>query len=724
MASLFYLIGGLSDVFGKSSQLIEAAHNSIESALIKDQLLGVDDSIVVHGYPHRWRRDHGAIPPESEQVQEQAQVKPRYIGSHRHSGIPLFGGMRADELAADLCDELRRLMLSGYDSLVVVCYSGGTAIFRAALAKEIKDRCSVDDRSNINERSWITSVKKIIHVGGMTLGWQFNSEMNKLLLWTGPLVRTIPWIGNRLFPFQIYRGSKFIVDTRIALTKAKYDESKSCSWSIPEPTYILGTRDQYISPADAIEPGFSSTSSKQSSWRCESESTTTDQPREPLYLEMKHSTHQSIINNPSVIEFLKQEWEHVKSGEALNTSKPTSSLLQKIAASDLDDYLDPLDNLSPETDKGVENVVIILHGIRDNGYWAKRIAHRIKDQWRKNCCKENDLEKSDPSTIDHTVRDMRVVTLSYGYFSLWDFIRPGGRRRAVEWFQNAYADIVALYPRAKISFIGHSNGTYLGLEALKCTQIRFKSVLLAGSVVRRDFWTKNSSLLAPAGDSDDPKVSKVLNVVAMEDWIVGLLPGGFETIPFIGKAINLGGAGAYGFKLDERATKGEGSIVEQIKIKGGHGAGISEVEWDKIAGFICKVHGKDDYKVHRSDVQADTIGKMIGMPHKIQNPKCNTREVGDQEEVNQNGGDQKGDDQGLALINTSMKAARYITGLALLVAFGLYLLPYLYAIGGLLLSIPRITGAAPLPVAQPGSYAIFLVLLLISALARSLLKSI
>lgn len=71
---------------------------------------------------------------------------------------------------------------------------------------------------------------------------------------------------------------------------------------------------------------------------------------------------------------------------------------------------------------------------------------------------------------------------------------------------------------------------------------------------------------------------RLFNMRGVDDWIVGLLPGGLETIPIVGKWMDLGGLGAYGNPwLKDN---------EQIKLVGDHGAGIVDKGWDNLAHFV------------------------------------------------------------------------------------------------------------------------------------------
>jgi hypothetical protein len=507
--------------------------------------------------------------------------------------IPLLTDQTAEDLADQIDRDIEReRRTTKATEIVIVAYSSGSALVRRALlqAKErewegkkllaIKEYDSAlikpSDEKLINSGSWSTLVTSIIHIGGMTIGWEFNSQMPKLYLWLGPILRPIVpyW-----FPWQIYRGSKFISDTRIGLNLHHLPQTHNTF-------YLLGTQDQFLSPGDAVEPG--------------------GRPgHDPTYLEVAGFDHTSILNYETsrldkilqiIIEVKKDE--HCKKDKECETiirSIEEKNLAQWIQQQDIDDYLNPMDSEPARRNEQVKHVVIVLHGIRDSGFWAKRIAQRIKKKHRE----KNKIESNNLSSAKKT-DTVRVVSLSYGYFSLWDFLRPGGRRQAVEWFQNVYADITALYPRAEISFIGHSNGTYLGAHALQCENVKFRYLVLAGSVVRRDFWdTKGKEWQWRR------KVNRVLNLQGVDDWIVGLLPGGLETIPILGNLMDLGSLGAYGNQWLREA--------EQIRLVGDHEAGIVDESRDNHAEFVLgeQIRLVGDHEAGIVDESRDNLAEFV-----------------------------------------------------------------------------------------------------------------
>jgi pimeloyl-ACP methyl ester carboxylesterase len=200
----------------------------------------------------------------------------------------------------------------------------------------------------------------------------------------------------------------------------------------------------------------------------------------------------------------------------------------------------------------VKNVVFVIHGIRDLGYWTRKIARRVQT-----------LGKEKSITVESE-------TSTYGYFPLLSFLLPWKRREKVEWLMDQYAQALATYPNAQFSFVGHSHGTYLLAKALQeYPSCRFKNVVFAGSVVRTDYaWSRSIAR---------GQVEAVLNYVATGDFVVAIFPKAFQILGLQ----DLGSAGHDGFK--------EIHNVKNIEfIKGDHGAALSESNWDAIAKFIVE----------------------------------------------------------------------------------------------------------------------------------------
>jgi hypothetical protein len=214
------------------------------------------------------------------------------------------------------------------------------------------------------------------------------------------------------------------------------------------------------------------------------------------------------------------------------------------------------DSLPPPPDEAVTQVTFVIHGIRDDGYWTRRIAQRIHEAAGRH---------------GQPLASYRSITSSYGYFAMLPFIWPWIRREKVEWLMDEYVGAVSRYPHANFSYVGHSNGTYLLARALQdYPAVHFRNVLFAGSVVRRDYpWRQFIA---------DGRVSRVVNMVATADWVVAIFPSGLEPL----RRFDLGGAGFGGF----RRAAAEPGLHEIHYVAGGHSAALVETQWPRIAEFV------------------------------------------------------------------------------------------------------------------------------------------
>ena len=214
----------------------------------------------------------------------------------------------------------------------------------------------------------------------------------------------------------------------------------------------------------------------------------------------------------------------------------------------------PSDDAPQSTNDKVTDVIFVIHGIRDEGFWTQKIARHVK------------------FVGESTTRHFQTETLSYGYFAMLPFLLPSRRRAKVEWLMDQYTEALARYPKAEYSFVGHSNGTYMLARALRdYPACHFKRVVFAGSVVRCDYeWAK---LLR------EKRVEAVLNYVATADWVVALFPKALQPL----RVFDLGSAGHDGF---EEASPAVDQVHQFEYVRGRHDAAIHEQHWDAIARFI------------------------------------------------------------------------------------------------------------------------------------------
>jgi pimeloyl-ACP methyl ester carboxylesterase len=375
-------------------------------------------------------------------------------------------------------------------------------------------------------RPWAPAVERIVLLAGINRGWSISHHLSpsKAILW---------WLGTvvaagleRVFPvrfliMQLRRGAPFIVQLRIQwLSMMRHTSRKGCGEALT--VQLLGSVDDMVAPEDNLDLVTG---------------------RNFVYLDVPFSGHLTILNLDESSE------GRARAAVVLRALTRSRDELKEEAVV-------PNDLMPQPPRDEVTDVIFVIHGIRDEGFWTHKIARKVKARGR---------EKN---------RVFETETSGYGYFPMLPFLLARGRRRKVEWFMDQYTEDLALYPNADFSFIGHSNGTYLLARALEdYPACRFKHVVFAGSVVRTGYdW---DALI------DADRVTAVLNYVATADWVVAWFPKALEML----RLQDLGSAGHDGF-VAMPSRHGCSSGRCQIKfVQGGHGAALHERHWDTMAYF-------------------------------------------------------------------------------------------------------------------------------------------
>lgn len=500
--------------------------------------------------------------------------------------LTMFSMRHPNEVAAELFGliDARVRDMPSLESIVLMGYSSGSVLARRVFC--MAHGCGVDARLRPEQAvSWAPLVHRLVVLAGITRGWQLSTASPDHVRFLSPilfgLARLVGWFkslqvisrGRQPFVWELRRGAPFIVATRLQYIEvmrhlrvqhhpALPAANPLRAQDVPSTVFMLGAKDEYISPADCTELG----------------------PRsEFAYVELPGSNHAKILRlvsttgrrSDAAAQSAEDEVTGMRRARIVSAlQSPFEELLKQawvIPPEDIDDYLDPMDVSESGAAGGssaddVSHAVMVVHGIRDNGFWTKRVAREIKTQAR-------------------TARiNVRAPSPSYGFFSMWDFVKPGGRQKATYWFMERYADVRSHFPNASVSFVGHSNGTYIAAHALaQCPAIRFERVVFAGSVVRQDYpWALRQA-----------QVRSVLNYVGNADSVVAFLPAVFEYLGL--RWLDVGGAGAFGF-MDASPPPAKRRLLgappdpleltEVRFVSGGHGAAIDEQFWPEIARFV------------------------------------------------------------------------------------------------------------------------------------------
>lgn len=430
-----------------------------------------------------------------------------------------------------------------YERVILVGHSMGALYARKVYAaasgerekahfeQELIDSLKALGAKELGEpRPWAGKVDRLVLLAGMNRGWTISHHMS---LWRGIQMTAGSWIGNVMgalgsppIVFSARRGAPFITQLRLQWLEMRAgvprdrpagERAVRCRQGPPVGgacvIQLLGTVDDLVPPNDNIDLVTGG---------------------DFIYLDVPHSGHLDVIR---------------VADKAYGAGR-ARIFLDAMTKNDFSDRaVQPVGKV-PTPDRAVKDVVFVMHGIRDEGYWTEKISRRIVRMARE--------------------RHLPVIateTSSYGYFPMFSFLQPGARQEKVEWLMDRYTEAKAEYPEARFSYVGHSNGTYLLAKALEdYPAVQFKNVAFAGSVVHKEY--KWPELV------EQKRVDRIVNFLASADWVVAWFPNALQEVGIQ----DLGSAGHDGFEL--------APDVNTRRVVGGHGAALDEDWWDSIAGFI------------------------------------------------------------------------------------------------------------------------------------------
>lgn len=426
-------------------------------------------------------------------------------------------------------------------------------------------------------RSWKDRIQRIVLFAGMNRGWTTSSAMDwitsvkwKLGTFFGQSI--LARFGDPII-LDIRQGAVFSVQTRLQWLALMHRKKPGTRPKIIV-AQLLGTVDDIVSPDDSVDYAVDAADD-------DGKASVQVQDRSYFYLEIPNSGHKNaiVLHRPADVDTAMKTERFVTAIQPGQTEQQFEQLCAEqryvvfrraLCYSPAELAADPgmvkrdemADSLPNPPDWKVTDVVFVIHGIRDMGFWTQKIARAIKQE----------AGAVNLNAARHARKlDFRSVTTSYGYFAMAPFVLPWIRRQKAEWLMDQYTEARAHYPHAEFSYVGHSNGTYLVARALHdYPAARFKRIALAGSVVRRDYnWHDRIK---------QGRVVEVLNYVATGDWVVAVFPKGMQPI----RSFDLGSAGHDGFK---QASK-HGPVHQVSYIAGSHGAGHQERHWSDIAKFV------------------------------------------------------------------------------------------------------------------------------------------
>ncbi len=497
--------------------------------------------VVLHGYRSRKKGRLERLIAAIREDMPDAEILAPELETAR-----LLATKPAAAIAGDIIDAIDQLWKGhgGFDEIILVGHSTGGALARKVMigawgaGKRVPFETTGGFDRYKDGRPWAEKITRLVLIAGVASGW-IASGRQKWKEWLslnffGLLGHLMP-IKPTVFDFR--RGAPFIANTRLQMVDHLREVSAGHRPNRMVTIQMLGSSDGIVAPNESLD--FNSINALD---------------RQLFILEVPLSDHVSILDvstdtSADVANVRRRELLCAALYGAVDNANSGNVLSLLDVARDWHE-LD--DHMPRGADPWVTNVVFVIHGIRDDGHWTKKIAARVK------------MAAANPAT-------WRSVTPSYGYFAMLPFVLPWLRRQKVEWLMHEYCEASAQYPNATFHYVGHSNGTYLGAAAMRDYEgCWFEHVVFVGSVVHPKYdWQERAK---------DSGVKAVINYVATRDWVVAMAPNALRHLRNI---FDLGGAGHLGF------ASGNTALVHNLNfIKGGHGAGIAEERWDEIARFV------------------------------------------------------------------------------------------------------------------------------------------
>ena len=413
--------------------------------------------------------------------------------------------VRAIEVAA----EARSHRGTNYERIILVGHSLGALLVRKAYVWACAQNQDEPGPLRSPPKTWPQLVERIVLMAGTNRGWKIEERPRHMPRWKWYVFRLAAkshrWFRVAKLINSARKGAPFVVNLRIQWINLIRNRQR-----IPPTFQLLGTVDDIVEQEDNVD---------------------VQSGVEFIYRDVPDTGHANVIDfsgekgairKKVFVDCLRADTKHARS-----------------------DDLVPL-----ERDYSVTRVVFIMHGIRDYGFWTAEVAKHA--------------ERIGSAAGEK----VKTVISSYGYFPMLGFLLQPERQDHVRWFMDQLTEALARYPSARISFIGHSNGTYLLASALlRYRAFSLDRVVFAGSVVPR--WFPWDTMLR------EKRIEGIQNYVATKDWVVAIFPAVFELF----RKADLGSAGHNGF------TDSEGQRHAVTFIDGAHSAALVQGNFEVLARF-------------------------------------------------------------------------------------------------------------------------------------------
>jgi predicted esterase len=429
-------------------------------------------------------------------------------------------------ISEQICQAIQDAYEKGkYDSIILVGYSKGALLVRKALVYGYGHIQDLDTVSGVSRPAlpWVSAVNRLVLLAGMNRGWTLRNRPMQMPLSRFWMLRFLSrfsrTFGIGMLMNRCESGEPFVANLRLQWL----DVMRSLpAKDRPTVIQLLGDKDDLVSGEDQRDVTIA---------------------KDFIWVRVNNTGHPDIVELNDPILGLERRNKIKKAlGDAADIEA-----LRRLSS-----------KLPDNEDSEVEEVVVVLHGIRDMAAWTSQF--------------EAPLQEAYQAKHPGSASKIHITWPSYGYFGMGPFLLFGDRQKNVRWFMDEYTELRAKYPNLrKVHFIGHSNGTYVLASALQNYKtLKVGNIAFGGCVLRRDFnW-------AGVGAQFD----RVRNYVGSKDWVVGWFPALFERPGFSWIYKDIGSAGFDGF------VTSKGNALETRFLDGAHSIALDPRNIGSIVAFI------------------------------------------------------------------------------------------------------------------------------------------
>lgn len=254
-----------------------------------------------------------------------------------------------------------------FERLIIIGFSAGTLLVRNLYATACGARAEPDGTVDQSAaRPWASRVERLVLVAGITRGWSISSATPALVRFVAPLAlfflnQWARWFCGRSPVLkrgpppliqQLKRGAPFVIESRLKLLQVERHVRQSAAGQLPHTVLLLGSKDEYVSPADAIDLG-------------PREGYTSIEVPESNHIALLHVQHAQSTDDPD-----KQRRAEQRARLLLRALTESPAQLADLAMkhADIDDWLDEMDRPVLPPDRAPEEPVDHVVRLRIAGW--------------------------------------------------------------------------------------------------------------------------------------------------------------------------------------------------------------------------------------------------------------------------------------------------------------------------------------------------------------------